>query len=346
VSWELGPVVETTAQYQMRVARRHGVAASYFTGDAQVLADALQLRGAGPPWLGVLDSGEGWLATELDLSADLDCIMAVYAGAGATALAGPVVSAAATVAAAAVQAGRTVRCIRFDWRGGLHLRPVRPSGSALSEPLLQLTPGERAGHPTWGEARVAVFLMRWLEEHLPALFREHRAAEAWVEQPAASALEEAIIADPTDEGAWRVLADALLEQGHPRGVLMSLQMAGAEATATRNHLRKHPWLLPLGGRSTSLYLERGFVARLHYDATTPDDLPGLAQLLAHPALRFLGAIQCPLRARDLTPVIDTLEAVGHRAVRQVVLPLVKSTDRYAERLRRSFPRLGAVVSRP
>ncbi len=343
-------MLEKTEQYEARLVRKNHLPGTRFTGDPGLLARAAQLRRAGAPWLSVLDAGDGWLVTELDLSIGVEEIGRVLeenGGEPPAPLAPQVVAAAGRVMSVAMQAGRDPRCIRFDWRGALRLRPVAPPGGGLAEALLRLSPA--ASSPSaaeWDETRVTAFVMGWLGAVFPHLQVNHQEREAWVETTLPPALEEPLVADLDDPGAWRLVSDALLEQGHPRGALMALQLAATDTAAVRAHLRRHPWLLPMAGPSLRLVLERGFVARLHVVEPSLAALPALKLLLAHPALRFLRSIHFEVSANELPPFLRAVEAVGHRSVRELVLPRTKNADRHRERLQTALPRLERAVSRP
>ncbi len=60
-------------------------------------------------------------------------------------------------------------------------------------------------------------------------------------------LYAAVYAAPTDDGPRRVLADALLEAGDPRGELIALQLSGGDPERVEALLKKHgeKWLGPL-----------------------------------------------------------------------------------------------------
>ncbi|MBL8956917.1 MAG: hypothetical protein JNK82_39450 [Myxococcaceae bacterium] len=348
MTWERGPVIEKSTLYEARLVRRDHQPGTLFTGDKHLLARAAELRGAGAPWLQVLDAGEGWLVTELDLSHGWDEVAhasAIDESAGGSFLLPPqVLVAAEQVMAAAVRAGRDPRCIRFDWRGGMRLRPLAPTGGTLASAVDALWAGQpRApAFPEWDENRITAHAMLWVTAHFRDQLPVTQEVEGWLETPLPAGLEGPLVADLDDAGAWRVVSDALLEQGHPRGALMALQLSKGDATATRNHLRRHPWLLPVAGHFIRLVLERGFVARLEVEEhANPRALP---TLLKHPALRFLRTIQLSMGARALTSYLDAIEDTGHRSVREVVLPRVKSPERYRGRLQAVLPRLVAVDS--
>lgn len=118
-------------------------------------------------------------------------------------------------------------------------------------------------------------------------------------------LEGAIVASPTDWGAYQVYSDWLIEQGDPRGELITLQRL-QKKKEWRERLEQHPKELlgPLVHEDliTDVEWHMGFIKSCTVKSTydrddsqrNPDRYNGseaLAELLAHPSAMFL---------RDLT----------------------------------------------
>jgi uncharacterized protein (TIGR02996 family) len=86
-------------------------------------------------------------------------------------------------------------------------------------------------------------------------------------------LLDAILADPTDDGARAVYADALTQAGDPRGEFITLQLAGDEGLRVSQLRKRHQkkWLGELGAvvNKTWIGWRRGFLARATLRLTLP-----------------------------------------------------------------------------
>lgn len=157
-----------------------------------------------------------------------------------------------------------------------------------------------------------------------------------------AALTREVHARPDSDDARRVLADALLAQGDPRGELIALQLAGGARAIDRIEplLRAHGkrWLGPLREITYRAQFARGFVHRLELNgrwaasaaawarlagdpmlATVEDLLPGrsvgevYAQFVVSPALAALRRIEVFDR-----PTLAALRATPARLVHVAV----------------------------
>jgi uncharacterized protein (TIGR02996 family) len=143
---------------------------------------------------------------------------------------------------------------------------------------------------------------------------EPEAAPRWLELPRANDLYEQVCANPADDEPRRVLADYLLERGHPRGELIALSLARrdelpAEALARRDELLEtygRQWQSPLGSvlPESGARWERGFLARADvYIRFDPAELAGAPVWGTLEQIRFL-------RRDFLDPAMIALRDVG------------------------------------
>ncbi len=84
-----------------------------------------------------------------------------------------------------------------------------------------------------------------------------------------------IYANPDDDGARAVYADALLERGDVRGELILAQLRGSRAVGLIDQ-HGSAWLGPLAAITLRVEFERGFPARLAIDCTRADTLTRVA----------------------------------------------------------------------
>ena len=155
-------------------------------------------------------------------------------------------------------------------------------------------------------------------------------------EPANPELEQQIVEEPTDSGRYMVYADWLQTQGHPRGELGALQSARAArpgdatlAKAEQKLLEQHPELAPArlmeavrrprkagqgqGDDGPAVTWEHGFLvaARL---ARGSDRSPVtvrelVAELLAHPAARFLRELRIGALGSDEHDYAEVIEEI-------------------------------------
>jgi uncharacterized protein (TIGR02996 family) len=135
--------------------------------------------------------------------------------------------------------------------------------------------------------------------------------------PRRAELEAAIEADPYDARAYAVYGDFLLELGDPRGELIALHLASANApdprfdSATRELVARHPKLLP-PGHTLRLRWQHGFIQRAELPA------PDVEEVVDHPSSRFLAELTI-FWSLALGPAVDTLARSPRRALRELVL---------------------------
>jgi len=170
-----------------------------------------------------------------------------------------------------------------------------------------------------------------LDEQLPSLTRAlddtERAAVATLDAALAAAapvapksraaatteeLLAAVYANPDDDGARQVLADALQEIGDPRGEFIALQLSGADPKREKALYKKHAkeWLGAAGKilKQDSIVFERGFLTagvmhpRSNGDARNAVGAPEWATVRR-------------LRVNDGVPVFPPLELETHPVLR-------------------------------
>lgn len=147
--------------------------------------------------------------------------------------------------------------------------------------------------------------------------------ERWLDLPRARELYALVLASPADDEPRRVLADYLLERGHPRGELIALALApdpSAEARARHAELFEahgRSWISPLGAviPESGRRWERGFLARadVYVRGPVPDEVRGAPAWGTVEAIRFLrdDLIDPAMRAlRDVGPVSAGLAALA------------------------------------
>ncbi len=158
--------------------------------------------------------------------------------------------------------------------------------------------------------------------------------EAIAPEPSNPDLERQIIEEPTDPGRCMVYADWLQGQGHPRGELGVLQNARAArpddarlAKAEQKLLEQHPELAPTRlmevarkPRKTgpaedvpAVTWENGFIAAARL-ARSSDRAPFtvrelVAELLAHPAARFLRELRIGGLGPDLHDYAEVIDEI-------------------------------------
>lgn len=156
-------------------------------------------------------------------------------------------------------------------------------------------------------------------------------------EPRNPGLEQQIIEEPTDSDRYMVYADWLQTQGHPRGELGAIQRgrvarpaSAALAKAEQKLLDQHPWLAPVrlmaaarrarkadatdaADAGLTVSWEHGFIvaARIERGAdgasVTVREL--VAELLAHPAARFLRELRIGALGRDEHDYAGVIEEI-------------------------------------
>ncbi len=107
--------------------------------------------------------------------------------------------------------------------------------------------------------------------------------------------------DPSDPVARLVLADALTEHGHPRGELISLQLAIEESGGTRKEKARQSAIIrdhfdTLLGPMKPILLKGGLVFRGGFvdEAVARDPLPSLEESLKSPLWRTVRVLEAPI----------------------------------------------------
>lgn len=111
----------------------------------------------------------------------------------------------------------------------------------------------------------------------------------------------AVLASPDDDGALRVLADALMERGDPHGELIRLQLAGDEAGANE-HLAKHAQAL-LGTHEIAAWsarFARGFLSSIRLE--TVGEFEALVTRPAGRLLREVRVAAHSMMGTELDPI--------------------------------------------
>lgn len=169
--------------------------------------------------------------------------------------------------------------------------------------------------------------------------------QAYADDPRSAALERAIREDPDDDPTWLVLADFLVQHGHPRGALVALEAAPArtvveraerEAEARRLRAASAAQLEDgLARTGLSLRWRRGYVheATLHGTFARGDAEDLVFDLLRHPSTRFLRELVIGCAHRD---------ALDHR----LVLALVLHADPRPPLRRLAVGHLGRYIGHP
>ena len=157
--------------------------------------------------------------------------------------------------------------------------------------------------------------------------REAAIASAIADEPRNVELEATIAAQPDDAGAYSVLADWLVDRGHPRGELIALQLSAeadpALADAAERHLREHaarllgplePFALVRDGSNDHAFTwRRGFIdrARLSYNEdnrqrgqTRTSLVEMLRVLLGHPSGRCVRALALGVNGTATNVTLD------------------------------------------
>jgi uncharacterized protein (TIGR02996 family) len=145
------------------------------------------------------------------------------------------------------------------------------------------------------------------------------------------ALYAAVYANPADDAPRQVLADALQEQGDPRGEFIALQLAAANGkptTAQRKRIKElfaqhgAQWLGALAPafNKTGTEFERGFLARI---ALNGEHRAELAAAIGNPVLSTVYRVECSVIGTGdvqyellIHPVMKSLKEVteGPRAL--------------------------------
>jgi len=187
-----------------------------------------------------------------------------------------------------------------------------------------------------------------------------------------AALFEAVLASPGDDQAREVLADCLLEQGDPRGELISIQLAEARGTATHEAskradalLKQHKkaWLGPLARVTYRAYFRKGFLDELELDGSwkvAKKAWPDLAKDPLLATVRFIHGKPTPdiiahflgspaLRALETAdiyadPLADAIERTLPATLREIRCTTWKRVDHKKKFIERVLPLIEAIPS--
>jgi uncharacterized protein (TIGR02996 family) len=186
-----------------------------------------------------------------------------------------------------------------------------------------------ASAPKAKTAGVRVYLGRQLPRLIAKLPRTGKPRPAKRTAPSTAAVSEqrlldAICANPDDDQARRVYADALLERGEPLGELINLQLHGDPSEAGEKQCRalikahRARWLGELDAFVINPLFRRGLLAAIELRPSWAGDAAGWKRVLASAALRTVEEIhqgKCNGKLYDAllaAPNVARLRAVDAR----------------------------------